>query len=445
MLGPVSERMKTVLADCGGSLVSSGAVKIHSLLALSWLACSAGLGCAGGQSTDDFAPHDSKSCDAMAQPIRDPEPELLATLARVNGIYAIGGRLGAAQGLVTHTPSDRELAGELEVTLDTSALVQRTQCERGIEAAAELRLRSSDGVLEARFSGLALLHEQLNVAGRDAAFRVTLTADIPRTQLTGTLAFEPNADWKVDRVQLRVLLTPYGSRGGLRADIVQASLDHLGPNEHPTSPPPSMLAYWPQDDGRCLPFYEDAQTRDPWFGDEQGDLLTPADTQDVVRLNEALATLEGQELKARYADGTATELTLQLREPASYCSTGYEPVSVRTAVRLQTADGRLDLSTPVTIEPSSELRLRTAQDRAWAVRADRLEGHLDADLRGSHHVGIDLQLNGVETPQGELRVLGYAPGDCGLCNAGGCAECAWERRMELLTLTLEAGASSSIP
>jgi hypothetical protein len=118
-----------------------------------------------------------------------------------------------------------------------------------------------------------------------------------------------------------------------------------------------------------------------------------------------------------------------------------------TRVHLKTDDGRLDVSVGVTIDPGfAQLHYNGLTEVPWAYPPSRVAegiGHIDVTASGYGHVGIETWFDLTPQPAGWIKVLGYDDGVCTHCDAsGGCAECAFDQRVEILSLFIGAQADT---
>ena len=75
-----------------------------------------------------------------------------------------------------------------------------------------------------------------------------------------------------------------------------------------------------------------------------------------------------------------------------------------------------------------------------ASAAERI-GHVDAAMSDYAEVGVESWFDLTPEPAGWVKLLGYPAGACVHCDAsGGCTECAWDARVEVLTLFIGAAA-----
>jgi hypothetical protein len=160
-----------------------------------------------------------------------------------------------------------------------------------------------------------------------------------------------------------------------------------------------------------------------------------------------IAQLANTKIAAHYVDETATadtELTIEIDPLGALC--GYGRRIGRAHVR--SADERLDLQLDVSLDLGypSPLFFNTNYEIDGAftpsVFAARV-GHVDAELDAFDRVGVEIWFDQNETTQGELKLYGWAAGDCLLCNADSCSECSAERRTTILSLALGACPKSS--
>ena len=377
-------------------------------------------------------------CQVTRAPISDLNGALLDTLDRLTGSYPIGGAW-AAPAELDFAPKEAPFDGELVVRRREGQLVRLGGCAYGVEVPVTVTLRTNDGALAESVEGIVLLEhiDDATVDGSPAPFRGELSAQIDVRALSGSFAFADDPAWSVEGATLRVELTPFGTRGMLGAGI------------EPIGPPPQVrqvsplalqpLLAWHGPDG-CIGAR----------GLDLGPSLFPAPTDARAALDAALEMASAETYRARYADGTETRLAIDFEPLSLLCATSQWASfwHFPTRVHLKTEDGRLDVSIGVSIDPGfARLHYNQLTEVPWAyppARVDDQIGHIDAALSEYAHVGIESWFNVTPAPAGWIKVLGYDDGACGACDAsGGCSECPYDRREEVLSLFIGNQANGS--
>lgn len=421
-------------------MVSSAAKAIAAAFAGLLLAA----GCVGGQSTDDFVPgktpgrqggssrQPDMACLPDRTPIAQPDPQLLDTIARLATRYAIAGRWALTDPRIDFTPADAPFAGELALERRDGELVRLTgNCGGGIEIPVRVSLRTDDGALAESVDGIARLSDVpvfMPLDGSPPVFTAQVEAQLQLNALDGSFRGE-SSQWKFGSGLLRADVTPIGSRGTLQAQLEFRKPPKLGPNERLVSPVPVELLRWPAA-GSCADTDEGAH--EP-FGVSSAS--SPA-------LATAVEQLVQESFPAEYDDGTTTMVRVEVELPdAPVCSS--DGLRIPARARMRTDDGRLDVSFGVTLDPGfAQLHFNNRTDVGWAFPPAQLAeriGHIDAELDTFAHVGLEAWFDKAPEAQGWIKVLGYAPGDCLLCEGdSGCIECSWERRVVVLSLFIGA-------
>jgi hypothetical protein len=377
-------------------------------------------------------------CEVTRTPISDPDVALLHTLDRLEGSYPIGGDWAAPVEL-EFSPKETPFEGELVVRRRDGQLVRLGGCAFGVEVPVAVTVRTKDGALAESVEGIVLLDrlDELTVDGTPAPFRGELSAQIDAGALSGSFTFADDPAWGVDSTTLRAELTPFGTRGMLGASI------------QPNGPPPPIrqvspmalqpLLTWHGPDG-CVGAR----------GKDLGPSLFPAPTDARAELDATLETASAETYRARYADGTETRLAIDFEPLSLLCATNHWAGfwHFPTRVHLKTDDGRIDVSIGVSIDPGfARLHYNELTEVPWAyppARVDEQIGHLDAALSEYAHVGIESWFDVAPEPAGWIKVFGYDDGACGACDAsGGCSECAYDQRQEVLTLFIGTQPSGS--
>ena len=400
-------------------------------------------GCGGGQSTDDFIPGDDgmpgpmgmandPACRPQRRSVDEQDPELVAMRAQLTGSQSIAGRWAMASALVEQSPANEPFDGELGVEPLAGPAAHVTGCGDGVEMPVRVTLRTQDGALDEAVEGTAFFRDDgalpTRVDGSPGLRVAQVTARLQLRSRPGALSWDEDGDWVFGPAWLRAELSPFGSRGTLQVSIERRVPPKLGPNEAATSPPPSELLRWPVGAG-C-------------GGTEQGTQPRFAvSTAASPELTAAIEQVQQESYDAQYDDGTMTRVTVRIEASGQTCSD--DALRLPSVAHIQTEDGRLDVSIPITIDPSyALLHFNNRSDVDWAYPPAELSariGHIDLELDALAHVGIEAWFDKTPEPQGWLKVLGYGAGDCLLCGAdGGCNECSWERRMELLGLFIGA-------
>jgi hypothetical protein len=250
--------------------------------------------------------------------------------------------------------------------------------------------------------------------------------------LSGSFSFADDPSWTFGHAMLRAELTSFGTRGTLGANIEPKGPYEPGrPSPAPSSKP---LLSWHGADG-CVGSSDTGS--DP--------ALFPAPTEARAALDAALEMAAAKTYRAKYSDGTATQVALEFAPLTLLCATNFWASywHFPTRVHLRTDDGRLDVSIGVTIDPGfSALHYNQLDEVPWAYPPSRVErqiGHIDAAVSDYAHVGIESWFDVEPDPAGWIKVLGYDDGACARCDElGGCIECAFDKRVEILNLFIGA-------
>jgi hypothetical protein len=243
------------------------------------------------------------------------------------------------------------------------------------------------------------------------------------TALRGSLSWPQDSEWTYVRAALRGTLTPFGSRAELFASAELRDPPPLAENESLASPAPAALLRWPVASS-C--------------GDAPEQALTLASGEALLALSQHVVELAQMPVPARWigSDAAETELTVELDAPTEVCGYGMLP----TRGRLHSSDGRLDVAPDLNIDPEwgaffFNTRYNTHYTYPPAVFAERV-GQVDADLTSFAHVGVEVWFEQGEVTKGELKVIGWAAGDCSLCEGDACFECSWDNRVVVLDMAI---------
>ena len=315
-------------------------------------------------------------------------------------------------------------------------LVQLEVCTFGIEVPVAVTVRTNDGALAESVEGIVLLTNQgdMTIDGSPAPFRAELSAVVDLGALSGSFAFADDPAWTFSNATLRAELTPFGTRGMLGANIEPKEPSEPGSAVAPPSLEP--LLTW-HGGGGCV----GSPDSDP------DPALFPAPTEARALLDEALEMASAGTYRAKYADGTETRVAVQFAPLTLLCATNFWASywHFPTRVHLTTDDGRLDVSIGVTIDPGfAQLHYNQLTEVPWAYPPSRLDeriGHIDVPVSDYAHVGIEAWFDLTPEPAGWIKVLGYDDGACAVCDEiGGCIECAFDQRVEILNLFIGAQA-----
>jgi hypothetical protein len=360
---------------------------------------------------------------------------VLDTLDRLAGSYPIGGAWGAPNQL-DFTPKEMPFEGELVVSPRDGVLVQVEGCSFGIEVPVAVSVRTNDGALAESVDGVVLLTNagETTVDGAPAPFRAELLAFIDLGALSGSFAYADDPTRTFGIAALRAELTPFGTRGELRANIEPR--EPSDPGSTVAQPALDPLLTWHGGDGCVGGLDSDVDAA-----------LFPAPTEGRAALDAAIEMASAETYRVKYADGTETRLAVELAPLTLLCATNFWASywHFPTRVHLRTDDGRLDVSIGVGIDPGfSQLHYSQLTEVPWAYppsRVDEQIGHVDVDVAGYSHVGIEAWFDLTPEPAGWIKVLGYHDGACDLCDeTGGCIECAFDQRIEILNLFIGAQA-----
>jgi hypothetical protein len=382
--------------------------------------------------TTPAAPLASDACQGTRTPITHPDGALLDTLDRLVGSYPMGGVWGEPAQL-DYTPKGAPFEGELVVARLDGELDQLEGCRFGVELPVAVTVRTNDGALAESVEGLLLLTNpgDMTTDGSPAPFRAELSAVVDLGALSGSFAVADDPMWTFGHATLRAELTPFGTRGTLGASIEAKAASQPGSAVAPSLEP---LLTWHGGDGCVGSPYSDP---DP--------ALFPASTDARQALDAALELASGQTYRAKYSDGTETRVALELAPLSLLCATSFWASywHFPTRVRLRTDDGRLDVSIGVTIDPGfAQLHFNQLTEVPWAYppsRVDEQIGHIDIPASDYAQIGIESWFDLTPEPAGWIKVLGYDAGACALCDElGGCIDCAFDQRVELLSLFIGA-------
>jgi hypothetical protein len=383
-------------------------------------------------------PQASQACRATRTPITEPDGALLDTLDRLAGSYPIGGAWGAPAQL-DFTPKETTFEGEIVVSRRDGALMQVDVCEFGIEVPVAVTVQTNDGALAESVEGIVLLtnHGDRTVDSAPAPFRAQLSAVLDLDTLSGDFAFADDPSWTFGKAALRAELTPFGTRGRLDANVEPK--EPSGPGTAGVAPSLEPLLTWHGGDGCAGSPDSDAAPA-----------LFPAPTEARAVLDAALERAAVETYRAKYADGTETRVAVELAPLTLLCATNFWASywHFPTRARLRTDDGRLDVSIGVTIDPGfAQMHYNNLTEVPWAYAPSSVEeqiGHIDVPLMDYAHVGIESWFDLTPEPAGWIKVLGYDGGACGLCDeSGGCIECAFDERVEILNLFIGTQADKS--
>jgi len=390
-----------------------------------------------GSSSDSgrAAPQASRDCQGDRTPITNPDNAVLNILNRVAGRYPVGGAWGAPEQL-EFTPNRMPFEGELVVSRRDGDLVRVEGCSFGVEVPVTVSVRTNDGALAESVDGVVLLTNagETTVDGAPAPFRAELLAFIDLGAVSGSFvyAYDPHRTFGI--AALRAELTPFGTRGTLRANIEPR--EPSDPGSTVTQPALEPLLTWDGGNGCVGGLDSDVDAA-----------LFPAPTEWRVALDAALEMASAETYRVKYADGTETKLAVEFAPLTLLCATNFWASywHFPTSVQLRTDDGRLDVSIGVGIDPGfSQLHYNQLTEVPWAYppsRVDEQLGHIDVDASEYSHVGIEARFDLTPEPAGWIKVLGYDDGACDLCDeTGGCVECAFDQRVEILNLFIGAQA-----
>jgi hypothetical protein len=381
------------------------------------------------------APQASRDCRGTRTAITNPDGALLDTLDRLVGSYPIGGVWGVPAQL-DFTPKETPFDGELVVSRRDGDLVQVEGCTFGIEVPLAVTVRTNDGALAESVEGIVVLTNSgdTTIDGSPAPFRAELLAFLDLGALSGSFAFADDPARTFGIAALRAELTPFGTRGTLRANI--ESKEHSEPGSVVAQPALEPLLTWQGEDGCVGGLVSDAAPA-----------LFPAPTEARAALDAALEMASAETYRVKYADGTETRLAVEFAPLTLLCATNLWASywHFPTRVHLRTDDGRLDVSVGGTIDPGfSQLHYNQLTELPWAYppsRVDEQIGHIDVPVSEYAHVGIEAWFDLTPEPAGWIKVLGYGAGACALCDEiGGCIECAFDQRIEILNLFIGAQA-----
>ena len=375
-------------------------------------------------------------CQTTRMPIANPDGGLLDTLDRLAGSYPIGGAWGTPAQL-DFTPKEAPFEGELIVSRRDGDLVQLGGCSSGIEVPVAVTVRTTDGGLAENVGGIVVLTDQpdMTTDGSPAPFRAELSAVVDLGALSGSFAFADDPGWTIDDAELRAELTPFGTRGMLGAKI-----EPIAPVGLRAVSPLALEPLLTWDGG-------DDCVGGP--GSQPEPALFPAPTEARAALDAALEMASAQTYRAKYADGTETRVALEFAPLTVLCATSFWASywHFPTRVHLKTDDGRLDVSIGVTVDPGfARLHYNELTEVPGAYppsRVDEQIGHIDASVLGYATVGIETWFDLTPEPAGWLKVLGYDDGACAHCDeSGGCIECAFDQRIEILSLFIGTQADT---
>lgn len=379
----------------------------------------------------------SDACLGSRTPITDPDAALLATLDRLVGSYPIGGNWGAP-AVLEFSPKQTPFDGELAVSRRDGDIVRLEGCTSGIEVPVAVTMRTNDGALAERVDGTVLLINQgeMTVDGAPAPFRAELSAVVNLGTLSGSFAFADDPNWTFGSATLRAELTPFGTRGTLGARVESKEPSAAG--SAAVSPAADWLLSWHGGDGCVGDSYSDP---DP--------ALFPAPTEARAALDATLEMAAVETYQAKYSDGTETRVALEFAPLSLLCATNFWASywHFPTRVHLKTDDGRLDISIGVTLDPGfTQLHYNQLDEVAWAYPPSNVAqqiGHIDVPVSDYAHVGIESWFDLTPEPAGWIKVLGYDDGACTRCDeSGGCIECAYDERVEMLNLFIGAQADN---
>jgi hypothetical protein len=381
------------------------------------------------------APQASQDCQGARTPITNPGSAVLDTLDRLAGSYPIGGAWGVPEQL-DFTPKEMPFEGELVVSRRDGDLVRVEGCSFGIEVPVAVSVRTNDGALAERVDGVVLLTNagETTVDGAPAPFRAELLAFIDLGALSGSFAYADDPTRTFGIAALRAELTPFGTRGKLSANIEPREPSDTGSSV--AQPAVEPLLTWHGGDGCVGGLDSDVDAA-----------LFPAPTEGRAALDAALEMASAETYRVKHADGTETQLAVEFAPLTLLCATDFWASywHFPTRVHLRTGDGRLDVSIGVGIDPGfSQLHYNQLTEVPWAYppsRVDEQIGHVDVDVAEYAHVGIEAWFDLTPEPAGWIKVLGYDDGACDLCDEnGGCIECAFDQRIEILNLFIGAQA-----
>jgi hypothetical protein len=371
----------------------------------------------------------SQGCLITRTPITNPDGALLETLDRVADRYPIGGAWGTPAQL-EFKPRQAPFEGELVVRRRDGDLVQLDGCQSGIEVPVAVALRTNDGALAESVEGIVLLThpDERTIDGTPAPFRAELSAVLDLGALSGSFAFADDPTWTFRKATLRAQLTRFGTRGMLGANIERKESPEAGLAVMPPSLEP--LLTWHGGDG-CV--------GSP--GSDPDPALYPAPTEARAVLDAALEMAAAETYRAKYVNGTETQVAVELAPLTLLCATDFWASywHFPTRVEVRTDDGRLDVSIGVTIDPGfTRLHYNELTEVPSAYPPSRVEeqiGHIDVPMSDYAHVGIEAWFDLTPEPAGWIKVLGYDDSACARCDEiGGCIECAYLERVEILTL-----------
>jgi hypothetical protein len=371
------------------------------------------------------------ACSVTRTPITSPDAALRDTIDRLVGSYPIGGTWTALAQL-EFAQKGASLEGELVVSRRDGDVVDLGGCGSGIEVPVAVALRTSDGALDERLDGVVRLDDQgeVDIEGPPAPFRADLSAVVDLGALSGSFALASESTYAVRYSELQAELTSFGTRG-----MLGVSIDPKEPSDGPREISPLArlpLLAWDGGEGCTGP----AREAEP--------ALFPAPTEERAALDAALEMVAAETYPATYADGTETQVAVELDPVSLLCTTG-DYWQFPTRVHLSTDDGRVDISIRVTIDPFlPPLYYYQLMQGPWVFPPSRVDeeiGHIDVALSGYAHVGIESSFVYAPEPYGGIRVLGWNEGACIDCDeSGGCSACAFDQQVEILKLTIGSRA-----
>jgi hypothetical protein len=355
---------------------------------------------------------DASGCASVRTEVMQPPAALQETVAQIEGHYALTGRWSPASGSVQFTPSDMPFSGSIEIAQSDGTIRQVSGCKNeGFEVPISIALQTTDGALDERLNGTALLvdSQAMTVDGSPAPYVFQIQAALDLTQRKGSLQLTDDA---YKTATLRATVTPFGTRGELSAGAEQRKAQE-------------PLLSWPA-------------AAEPLCG-KDADKVTAfrTDSAHLRALHGAIDRVAAEHYEAHYEDGKTTTLSVQITPPTVACGT--DKVLLPTAAHFETADGKLAVTVPVFLDTSTgRLHARSRTDVPWAFPPAELSEHelqVKADLASMAHAGIEAAFDEAPEVAGSIKVVGYGEGDCTDCSAE-CTACNSDHQQQVLTLTL---------
>jgi hypothetical protein len=394
-------------------------------------------GCVGGQSTDDvIGDKPSQPCVPQRMPISEPWPELESVLTRLFTSHTLSGRYGVPEAWLSFTPSAQEMDGTLEIARSEGSIDRLTTCMPGIEVPVQVTFRTHDGAFDERVSGSVLIAEGFQsprVDGSPAPFEAQLRASFPFAERRGSFQVDAAETWAYGQATLTATITPFGTRGQLRASIDPKQPPKASTGSVQTAPASDGFLYaWP--------------VAESCSGGRSGDdrPIALESTAETRALLDAIERVSAMSIPARYGDGTATTFSAEIEPPPHACGE-----VLPTMVHITTGDGRVDVSLSVFLDPIyALLHWNQRTDIAWgmppALFAERV-GRVAVDSSGMALIGLESWFDERPEPTGWLKLFGWEHGECLLCEPDqACIECPTDERATTL-LTLLVGAQASAP